>query len=157
MHATVAEVVDLMKDIPATGKWMCHTKRCYLLKRVSENELFYYTEVSLPWPLDNRDFVSHMTIAEDPASQVVTVNTPAVPGHIPVKNGLVRITGSESRWTITPVGDAKVRLEYMLRVDPGGIIPSHIVNYFALQAPFETFDKMKAQILARRSRRAADK
>ncbi|WP_439555485.1 START domain-containing protein [Dyadobacter sp.] len=157
MQATTAEVLSLLKDIPATGKWMCHTKRCELIRKISEDELYYYTEVSLPWPLDNRDFVSHMTITRDLSSQVVTVNSPAVPGHIPAKKGLVRITQSESKWTITPVGNAKVKLEYMLRVDPGGFIPAHIVNYFALQAPFETFDKMKTELLSRRALNAADK
>ncbi|KQS31026.1 START domain-containing protein [Dyadobacter sp. Leaf189] len=157
MQATMAEVLSLLKDIPATGKWMCHTKRCDLIRQISEDELYYYTEVSLPWPLDNRDFVSHMTIRRDLSSQVVTVNSPAVPGHLPVKKGLVRITESESRWTITPTGNAKVRLEYTLRVDPGGFIPAHIINYFALQAPFETFDKMKTELLSRRALKAADK
>jgi hypothetical protein len=157
MDATVDEVLDLLMDIPATVKWMCHTKACTLLKKISDRELYYYTEVSLPWPLENRDFVTHMKITQDPVSKVVTVNAPAIPGEVPHKRGLVRINQSESVWTITPVDLARVKLVYTLRVDPGGMIPANVVNYFAKQGPIETFTDMETEIRSRRAIRKSDK
>ncbi|KAA0991917.1 START domain-containing protein [Dyadobacter aurulentus] len=150
MDATVQEIADLLVDIPATTKWMCHARSCKLLKKVSDREMYYYTEVSLPWPLENRDFVTHLKITQDPVTKILTVSSPAVPGEVAPKKGLVRINHSQSVWKIVPVAERKVKIEYTLRVDPGGMIPAHVVNYFAKQAPFETFTQMQAEVRERR-------
>ncbi|MCE7060877.1 START domain-containing protein [Dyadobacter sp. CY343] len=156
MEATVEEILDLLVDIPATTKWMCHAKACVLLKKISEQELYYYTEVSLPWPLDNRDFVTHLKITQDPVTKIVTVNSPAVAGEVAPKKGLVRVNHSQSVWKIVPAGERKVKLEYTLRTDPGGLIPAHVVNHFARQAPVETFLNMQGEIRSRREKRNAN-
>ncbi|TLV02156.1 START domain-containing protein [Dyadobacter luticola] len=154
LNARVEEVVDLLLDIPAATKWVCHAKSCTILRKVSDREVFYYTEVSLPWPLDNRDFVTNLTISENPLTKVVTVEAPAVPGFLPEKKGLVRIKKSVSTWTITPVATEKVKVEYTLQVDPGGAIPAHIVNLFACQGPIETFTNMKKELQLRQAKSA---
>ncbi|MCE6989652.1 START domain-containing protein [Dyadobacter sp. CY323] len=154
LDATTQEVIDLLLDIPAAAKWVCHAKSCVLLRKISDRELYYYTEVSLPWPLDNRDFVTHLKIWEDPETKIVTVNAPAVPGFVNEKKGKVRVRHSIGTWKIIPAGDKKVKVEYILQVDPGGLIPAHIVNMFATQAPIETFINMKRELLIRRSKNA---
>src|ERR1700753_730526 len=53
-NATPGEVADVVMDINTAGEWVSHLKSSYLVKRVSQNELFYYAEVSLPWPASNR-------------------------------------------------------------------------------------------------------
>ena len=154
LDATTQEVIDLLLDIPAAAKWVCHAKSCVLLRKVSDRELYYYTEVSLPWPIDNRDFVTHLKIAEDPLTKTVTVDAPAVPGFVNEKKGKVRVHHSIGTWKIIPAGNQKVKVEYILQVDPGGLIPAHIVNMFATQAPIETFVNMKKELLIRRGKRA---
>jgi hypothetical protein len=154
LKASAEEVVGLLLDIPAAKKWVCHAKECVLLKTVSDRELFYYTEVDLPWPLDNRDFVTHLKISEDPVTKAININAPAVPGIVPPKKGRIRISQSMASWTITPVGGGKLRVEYTLQVDPGGLIPAHIVNMFACQAPVETFTNMKKELQLRRAKSA---
>lgn len=143
LKAGVEEVIALLMDVKAAEKWVCHTKSCNAVKRVSDTELFYHTEVSLPWPLDNRDFVTHMKVTRDPQNGVVTVDAPAVPGVLPVREGVVRIDHSVNRWIIRPLTARSVWVEYTLQVDPGGNIPAHVVNMFASRAPIETFQNMR--------------
>jgi hypothetical protein len=150
LDASVAQVVALLLDVKAVEKWVCHTKSCTLIKKVSETEIYYHTEVNLPWPLDNRDFVTHLKISEDPLTKIVTVHAPAVPGWIPEKKGIVRVNHSKSLWLIKPIGEHKVMVEYTLQVDPGGHIPACVVNTFAIQGPIETFTNMKKLLIARK-------
>lgn len=152
LDAGVDEVVALLLDVNATEQWVCHTKSCRLVRRISETELLYHTEVSLPWPLDNRDFVTHLKVLKADKSEVVTVEAPAVPGIVPVRKGIVRIDHSINRWLIRSLPDGKVWVEYTLQVDPGGNIPAHVVNMFACQAPIETFQNMRKVLRARRNR-----
>lgn len=149
LNAGVDEVIALLMDVEAAGQWVCHTKSCKLIKRVSDTELFYHTEVSLPWPLDNRDFVTHLKVVKREKSDVVTVEAPAVPGIMPSREGIVRISTSVNRWLIRPLPNGKVWVEYTLQVDPGGHIPAHVVNMFACRAPIETFRNMR-KVLAER-------
>ena len=147
--ASVSEVVALIMDVGAAGKWVCHTKSCTLIRKISATELYYYTEVSLSWPLDNRDFVTHLKVSEDLVTKIVTIQAPAIPGHLPVRKGIVRVSKSQSTWIIAPAGAQTTRVVYTLQVDPGGAIPAHIVNIFACQGPVETFLGMKKELKAR--------
>ncbi|MCF0051739.1 START domain-containing protein [Dyadobacter sp. LJ53] len=146
VEATVQEVVALLLDVKAAENWVCHTKQCSLIKKVSPTELYYYTEVSLPWPLENRDFVTHMEVFQDPATKIVTVNAPAVPGFVSPKNGKVRITHSSNVWRIIPLDKRHVKLDYTLQVDPGGLLPAWVVNHFACQGPIISFTAMRKEL-----------
>jgi len=143
VNATLSSMVTILMDVPGTVKWVYHTKSCILLKRVSPAELYYYSEVSLPWPLENRDFVAHVKVSQDKTSKVVTVEAPAIPGMVADKKGIVRVQHSIGYWTITPVDKNRVSVVYSLQVDPGGIIPAWAVNALSSQGPIESFIKMK--------------
>lgn len=151
LDAGMEEVIGLLLDVNAAERWVCHTKSCKLIRRVSDTELFYHTEVSLPWPLDNRDFVTHLRVIKHEKNDMVTIDAPAVPGILPVREGIVRISSSINRWLVRPLPNGKVWVEYMLQVDPGGHIPAHVVNMFACRAPIETFQNMR-KVLRERTR-----
>lgn len=155
LNANSSQVVSFLLDVKAAEKWVYHTKSCDLLRKVSQTELFYYSEVSLPWPLENRDFVAHVKVTRDPLTEVITINSPVVSGFVPVKNGLVRINQGKGSWTITPLNKEQVRIEYILLVDPGGIIPAWAVNMFASQGPIECFKNLRRDIQHSKYKNAA--
>lgn len=155
IKASASELVALLLDVAAAEDWVYHTKSCVLLRKVSESELFYYSEISLPWPLDNRDFVAHVKVSQDPATKIVTVNAPAIPGWVTDKKGIVRVNHSIGHWIIKPASKGKVMLEYTLHVDPGGGVPAWAVNTFAAQGPIETFKNMREQLGSDRYKRVA--
>ncbi|PSL27386.1 START domain-containing protein [Dyadobacter jiangsuensis] len=157
LDAGVDEIIALLLDVNAAERWVCHTKSCKLIRRVSDSELLYHTEVSLPWPLDNRDFVTHLRVVKSENSPIVTIEAPAVPGIMPVREGVVRISTSINRWVLHPLPHARVRVEYTLQVDPGGHIPAHVVNMFAYRAPIETFQNMRKVLAERKRTLAADR
>ncbi|KAA5535151.1 lipid-binding protein [Taibaiella lutea] len=146
LNTTLSALVTLLLDVPATVQWVSHTKSCTLLKRVSAAELYYYSEVSLPWPLENRDFVAHVKVTQDKTTKVVTVDAPAIPGIVGVKKGIVRVSHSLGYWTITPLGNGKVKVDYSLQVDPGGIIPAWAVNALSSQGPLDSFMEMRKML-----------
>ncbi|REA58057.1 lipid-binding protein [Dyadobacter luteus] len=146
LEASASQLVTLLMDLPVAIQWVSHTKSCTLVKRISPSELYYYSEVALPWPLENRDFVAHVRVTQDAITKVVTMNAPAVPGWVNENKGVVRIRKSLGYWTITPLAGNKVQVQYTLQVDPGGIIPAWMVNMLAAQGPMESFKNMRQQI-----------
>ncbi|WP_118975304.1 START domain-containing protein [Taibaiella koreensis] len=146
LYATASALVTLLLDIPATVQWVSHTKSCVLLRQVSPAELYYYSEVNLPWPLENRDFVAHVKVSQDKISKEVSVNAPAIPGWVGPKKGIVRVSQSIGLWTISPLDKNRIKVSYSLQVDPGGVIPAWAVNALSSQGPIDSFIKMKQKL-----------
>lgn len=146
LQATLSQFVAVIMDVNTATEWLYSTKSSTLLKEVSPAEVYYYSEVGLPWPLSNRDFVCHLTAKQDPRTRVVTIDGPVVPDYMPEKNGIVRVKHSSGKWIITPAENNMVNIEYTLEADPGGSIPAWLVNLFATKGPMESFRKLKVQI-----------
>jgi hypothetical protein len=145
-NATASELVALLMDIKTSPDWLYHVKACKMINRVSPSELYYYMEINVPWPASNRDLVVHLKVSQDPDTKVVTIDALAVPGLVPVKKGIVRIDESIGKWTITPLGTDQIRVEYVVHVNPGGFVPSWVVNLFATEGPLEIFKNIRQEL-----------
>jgi hypothetical protein len=146
LDATLSQLVAVILDVNTGAQWVYSTKSSVLLKQVSPSELYYYSEVNVPWPAANRDFIAELRAVQDSHSRVVTIYGPTFPDYMPVKEDIVRVRRSEGKWIISPVGKGKIRVEYTLRVDPGGDLPAWLVNMFATKGPYESFKKLKEQL-----------
>jgi len=146
LKATLSEIVKVLLDIKNGPEWLYHTKSCVLVKQVAPDELYYYSEINIPWPVQNRDFVAHLKVHQNPETKVVTIDGPAVPGFVPVKNGIVRVQSSKSLWVITPLTKDRIRVVYTLQLDPGGNLPAWLVNLFAAEGPMKSFQGLLLQL-----------
>lgn len=146
LPAKLSQMVALIMDVDAGEEWVYGTKSSVLLRKVSPSELYYYSEVDIPWPLSNRDFIAHLIVSQDPRTKVVTINGPTEATYLPVKKNIVRVNHSNGKWILTPTKNNSIQIDYTLEVDPGGTIPVWLVNLFATSGPTETFKKMKTQI-----------
>jgi hypothetical protein len=146
LDATLSQLVAVVLDVNTGADWVYATKSSVLLKRVSANEVIYYSEVKLPWPIHNRDFIAELTAVQDPATRVVTIFGPVVPDYIPVKKDIVRVSKSEGKWVITPIAKGRIKVEYTIRLDPGGDLPAWLFNMFVTKGPAESFENLKLQL-----------
>jgi hypothetical protein len=146
LNTSASQLVAVLLDVNKGNEWVYSTKSSTLLKKVSPSELYYYSEVSLPWPAQNRAFVAHLIVTQNMTSKVVTIDAPCVSGFIPEKANIIRIQQSTGKWVITPLSKKQVSIEYTLAVDPAGSIPAWLVNLVASQGPLETFKMLRIQL-----------
>lgn len=146
LHTSLSAVSAILLDVLKTPDWVYGTKQCSLLKKESPTSLYYYAEMGMPWPVSNRDFVIRISLSQNPQSKIVTVLATNLPTYIPEKDGIVRIQRSSGKWTISPVGNGMVRVEYILQIDPGGSLPASIVNMFSYNGPFQSFKNLRTQV-----------
>lgn len=146
LHTSLSAVSAILLDVLKTPDWVYGTKQCSLLKKESPTSLYYYAEMGMPWPVSNRDFVIRISLSQNPQSKIVTVLATNLPTYIPEKDGIVRIQKSSGKWTISPVGNGMVRVEYILQIDPGGSLPASIVNMFSYNGPFQSFKNLRTQV-----------
>ena len=140
------QVVGVLLDIKNSVEWAYKTKSVTVLKQVSPTEVYYYSEINMPWPIANRDFVGHLVASQNPDTKVVTIGGPVESGYVPVKKGLVRIEKSVGQWVLTPLNDHETKIEYSLQVDPGGSTPAWLVNLFAAEGPRHSLKNLRLQV-----------
>jgi START domain len=145
LEARLSQMAAVLLDITEQDQWFYHTKSS-LLHRVSLSELFYYSEVSLPWPFSNRDYIAHLRISQNPATKIITMDEQNVPDFVPPKKNIVRVTHSFCQWVVTPTGKNVISIEFTLFADPAGYIRPWLINMFSTWGPFETFKKLKTHI-----------
>src|ERR1700753_3521037 len=61
LNASEDQLISMLQNISHQKDWSYGTKRTFLIKKKSRDTLIYYSEVSLPWPLSNRDLVIELT------------------------------------------------------------------------------------------------
>jgi hypothetical protein len=146
VETSLSRIAYVLMDVKTTKEWVYGTKVCTLLKQMTPADLIYYSEVDLPWPASNRDFIIRITLTQDPVTKVMTIVAENMPKYITEKNGIIRIQRSSGLWYITPIDADHVRVEYILQVDPGGWIPAWLVNIVASTGPYQSFIGLRKQV-----------
>jgi hypothetical protein len=144
--ATLSQYAALVMDIESYHKWQYKAKGARLLDQVSQTELYYYLAIETPWPIDDRDMIWHLTMNQDSATKVIVVDLVEIPDYIPRVEGVVRIPKAKSTLTIKPIDKTHVHVHYIIDVDPGGTAPAWIVNMFAAQTPWNTYNNLRERI-----------
>jgi hypothetical protein len=144
-NATPVQVAAVLLDIKNYTNWVYKTKLTTLVKQVSATELFYYAEINMPWPAQNRDFAAHIT-AIQATDKTITIDAPSVAGLVPEKEGITRVRKSNGKWVLTPVGTNQVHVTYYLTLEPDGGAPAWLINLFISDGPLQSFKKLKLQL-----------
>lgn len=144
VEASLSQLTAVLLDIPASDEWVYATKFCRVQKMLSPNELIYHSEIDVPWPASNRDFIVRIKLEQD-SSKTLTVSGENLPQYLDEQEGVVRIMHTVSHWAATP-RDTSVDIVFTLHVDPGGLIPAWLINLFATRGPLETFRNLRSQV-----------
>lgn len=146
IKASLPSLVAVVEDVAAYPLWIHTCKEGKLLKRINEKETYNYTINDAPWPVSDRDAAVHNTISQNTGDRVITINIRGIPDYIPEKTGLQRVRKIDGFWRFTPLGDDMVEVLYQVHTEPGGNLPSWLVNSIVVSQPFHTLVNMKKVI-----------
>jgi hypothetical protein len=146
LMATLSALAALILDIDNYHNWSFNTEKAYVLKKIGPGDVYFYTLIHSPWPASDRDLPVHLQITQDPVTRSMSISNICVPQLIPPKKDIVRVPLSNEHWTVIPLPDGKIRIEYQLQLDPGAGAPAWLVNTFSVKGPFETFAHLRLQI-----------
>jgi ribonuclease HI len=146
VQASLSAVTAVLSNVEGFDDWVYASVKSETIKKVSETEVYYYTEIDFPWPFNNRDLVLHTVFWQDAKTLSINSKTTSVHWMKPEEDGLVRISKADLRWTFTPVGNGTLRVDYYLKSDPAGNIPAWLINLAADQGPLQTMVKFKEML-----------
>lgn len=153
-EATLSQYAALVLNVEEYKYWNYAATNPYVVKKINESELIYYTEAKAPWPVVDRYVVVHLKVMQDPMSKIMKITINNVPDQIPEQAGFVRIKKYNAVIQVAPITETRVRVDYRLSVDPGGSIPAWVINMVSKKMPVNTFTNLKNRLKAQGEHRA---
>ena len=143
VEASMSAIVELLLDVPAIPDWVYKCPEAYTIKKINDQVEVYYNLVDFPWPLSDRDLIVKNTLTQDSLTKMVRSESFVSEGHLPEKEGIVRIKKTHLWWEFTPKSNGLVEVEYFLSSDPGGLIPAWLINLAIDQGPIQTINAFR--------------
>ena len=138
------DIEHLIRDLDNYDDWMPDVSSCKLLDMEDENTLVYHMTIDSPYPVKNRDLVARMKFSR-PEPNILRITYENLPDYLPQSKKAVRIPYFTGYWEFTSVGDStQIRNQFLS--DPGGSVPSWIINAFMAGNPYQTVLNLKEQV-----------
>lgn len=154
VKTSLSSIVALLNDFESYTHWTYRCGTSTTIRKIAENEYIHYQTVMAPWPVDDRDFVVHTVFSQNSVTKVVLQKATCLADAAPLVEGRVRIEVFKAGWTLTPLKNGMVNVEYQLLVDPGGNVPAWLVNLAAVDGPYETQLEMKEWVMKEKYQKA---
>jgi ribosome-associated toxin RatA of RatAB toxin-antitoxin module len=146
LRGNFEQLRTIIQDVNHYKEWVYASKVSNIVEKKSNEELVYYSEVSAPWPLSNRDFYSDTKIWMDSANKHMRISSCNLVNKYEEKNHIVRIPFLKAEWTISMLAPSIMRVEYLLDWNPGGSIPAWIANMFFTAGPYQSFNQLQKKM-----------
>jgi START domain len=142
INSSLDSILAVLYDADACPKWLHNCREATRLADIGFYEAYIYQVVDFPFPAKDRDLVLHTVMTQDPETKDVTIKLNSTPDYIPdTKN--FRIKKSTGYYFLKPKPDGTVEVTWQHFTDPGGRVPTWIVNSLLVDTPFQTLKNLK--------------
>ena len=135
-------VLSLIIDARRCKDWVHRCYRSSLYEQLSPSKYLQYFVSKPPWPLKKRDFLLEVEVSQQ-TDLSVNITAKAANNIMPPRDKIVRITETESLWTLTPLPNGYIRIENYAHVQPNDMIPAWLSNKILTNIPFTTLKNMR--------------
>lgn len=139
----ISSLIALLKDVDGYPEWAYNCVESKLVELINDTTQIYYSHTAIPWPVSDRDFIFHSVMSQNPNTLVIKTHSVTMPFMLKEKEGIVRIKEGKTSWTLTPIAGGFVIAEYLISVDPGGLIPAWLVNSTITYGPLHTLQRIR--------------
>jgi hypothetical protein len=150
IQSTLSGLVALVADMQNAPEWIDTCIEGRLLKQIAVNETMTYSVNEAPWPVSDRDTVVHNRVSQDSVTRRVTITMEGKPTFIPDTPDRLRIKHLIGFWQFTPKPNGIVSIHYQVHCEPGGHLPSWLVNAAVVDQPYKTLLNMRTYVLKKR-------
>lgn len=143
---TIEEVSLVLEDIPRRGEWISNFGQSVLLARPNDYDQTEYLRVAMPWPARDRTSLVRVRIRVTDDLKTATIAAESV-DSVPADTlpELERARVYASTFQMTQVND-HVEVAALVFIDPRGLIPKWIVNFFTGRVARATLSGLRKQV-----------
>ena len=143
VSASLNQLAALLRDPDACSEWADMCEKAFVHTRLSKYESYVYTYKNVPWPIANRDTLTHIVWSQDPQTKVVTMKGHALSGVLEEQKGALRITDANAVWKFKPLEHKRVEITVTAYVDPSGRSPAWLTNKIFEKSLYKTLKKIR--------------
>ncbi len=96
----------------------------------NENKVWVFQELDFPWPISNRYYTIELTTNKEQSAQghYLISWTLAQTAQESIASKGVKLERDDGHWLFCTLGENQTFVEYYIHSNPGGILPSWVVN-----------------------------
>jgi len=143
VDANIAEINAVLDNASRQTDWVFRCTEARDLGGRIDTGWYYYSRIDMPWPMDDRDLCAKVIGTRQ--AQRYESHSIAAPARAPLASDCVRITDFDvhTQYRALP-GSTRTEVTYDLHSEPGGAIPTWMVNMFVDKGPVETMTKLRS-------------
>ena len=138
IQANLTSIIALFTDTSVGTQWVENIDEMEEIKHFSDAHTITKTYTKAPWPVSDREAIVENVISQEPNTLIVTIEQHGKPNYLPNNKKVIRVAKLESRWVLTPIDKETTHISYQVLSDPGGSIPSWLINMVAVSQPYNT-------------------
>lgn len=142
---SLSSLAALIMDAEACPRWADKCAESYVYKQLSDTEFYIYSNNDMPFPVKDRDALSHVNWSQDPASLEVVMEGVATTGIMEKKKGRLRLTDAKTTWRFSPLDNGSIQVVNESHIDPGSAVPGWLTNMLLVETPYETMKAFLAE------------
>jgi hypothetical protein len=149
VDAPMAKVIAVAQDSDRRTEWMDRCIEARTLEKPTQKSQIAYNRTKGSGLVSDRDAVIYGKAIFDTRRKEVRFEFHAVTyPQVPPRKGVVRMPALKGHWIFQPVaGDpGKTQVEYQVHADPGGYIPTFLVNLVSREIPHKTIVLLRRQV-----------
>ena len=146
LKTDMTKVSKIIGSIESFDWWEEDISEIKVLDYAREKYIKYYLVYDVPWPLADRDLCVEALITNDTVTGRRMVRATPMPGVIPEKPEMVRITNYWQQWVMEPKENGIIHFTLEGSVDPAGSIPTWIINMVIADTPLNIMRKVQEQL-----------
>ncbi len=131
-------LVALLDDVAACQDWADQCVESTVRKRISDTQAYVYTHNDLPFPVKDRDVLTHVIWTQNPADYEVVMSSKATTGLMDKVKGRIRLTEAKTSWRFKPLKSGQIEVSNESHINPGSSLPGWITNMLLVETPYET-------------------
>lgn len=145
MEAPLEKILWVLADNEHKTEWIDLCSESTVLEQRSPHDFIVYQRYTLPWYLDDRDYVYRGKAVRQADGTVRLDLASCEHADAPDTVGVrARLIGS--CYLLTPINERRTRLEVEIHTDPRGMVPDWLVNLVQKEWPLKTLKGVRDQV-----------
>lgn len=153
-NTRISSVVALIRNSSECAEWSDSCKSATIIEWVNDQENYVHTVTDLPWPVKDRDVVSHVVWSQNPDTLTVSMSGDATVGRLATSDNIVRVTESHISWDLVPATNGVTTVTLSAHVNPTSVMPKWITNRLIIESPFQTMKGLRSRVQLEKYRQA---
>jgi len=150
IDAPVAAVEALIRDTSADTEYMYKCKEASEvnipgLKNTADTK-YFYNVTAMTYPVSDRDVVGKANWSIDKTTGTVYLHAEGIKSDYKLDKNKVRLPSLVADYILVPKGPDKTEITYINIADPGGNLPSFLVNLFSKNLAIQTIEGMREMV-----------